>query len=67
VSAQERWCERCELWLGPSLVLPDGRCALHLVSTETAEQIRRDRDACRAKVRAHLVALRAFVGGNHES
>lgn len=40
----ERWCERCEWWAGLSLLLPDGRCAVHLVPTETAEEIRRDRE-----------------------
>lgn len=55
----ERWCERCECWSsGAVLLLPDGRCAVHLVPTETDEQIRRDRDA----LRADLARISAELG-----
>lgn len=43
-----RWCETCEIWLSPESVTPAGVCILHQTPTETAEQIRRDRDALRA-------------------
>lgn len=43
-----RWCETCEIWLSPESVTPAGVCILHQTPTETAEQVRRDRDALRA-------------------
>jgi len=43
-AVQDRWCESCESWSSTS----DTTCPVHQTPTETAEQIRRDRDALRA-------------------
>lgn len=55
---RERWCERCEMWLSPKLVDDVGHCYVHQAPTETAEQIRRDRDA----LRADLARISAELG-----
>lgn len=66
----ERWCERCEMWLSPKLVDDVGHCCIHQYSTETAEQIRRDRDAYRstaAEISAMGAAYRAATGEDYHT
>lgn len=63
--ARERWCERCEMWLSPYLVDVVDYCHVHQCLTETAEQIRRDRDEYRvtaAEIGAMGAAYRAATG-----
>lgn len=58
---RERWCERCEMWSTPDAAT----CPVHLTPTETAEQIRRDRDEYRvtaAEIGAMGAAYRAATG-----
>lgn len=62
---REHWCERCEMWLSQYLVDVVDHCHVHQCPTETAEQIRRDRDEYRvtaAEIGAMGAAYRAATG-----
>lgn len=70
MSATDRWCERCEMWLSPKLVDVVDHCYVHQCPTETSEQIRRDRDEYRstaAQVSRMADACRAATGEDYHT